>query len=193
MDSTPPRTDDPTATVCVANLPNATTEDDIRTLFSQYGAVQRVRLFSGEANRVADGLGYLELSSDEVESAIAGLDGRIFNGSIIRVSDVSGSPLAPRVSKAPSGTTPGADDEVPSNLRFYRFEVASVEKAAMPDGGKGSDWYRYVLSSGRDRITGLHRGTLEEVTAYAVSCAEDFNLRNATGKSMRTIPYIKKT
>jgi RNA recognition motif-containing protein len=178
----------------VANLPNATTEDDIRALFSQYGAVQRVRLFSGEPNRIADGLGYLDLSSEEVASAIAGLDGRIFNGSIIRVSDVSGRPGAPRVSKdRPEGTTPGPDDEASRNLRLYQYEVASVEKAAMPDGGKASDWYRYVLSSGRGQVTGLHRGTLEEVTAYAMSCAEDFNLRNATGKSTRTMAYSKKT
>lgn len=194
MESTPPRTDDPTATVCVANLPNATTEDDIRALFSEYGVVQRVRLFSDEANRVADGLGFLDLRSDDVESAIAGLDGRTFNGSIIRVSDVSGRILAPRVSKdGPAPTTQRPEDEVPSSLRLCRYEVASVEKAAMPDGGQGNDWYRYVLSSGRDRITGLHRGTLEEVTAYAMGCAEDFNLRSATGKSTRAMAYTKKT
>ena len=193
MGSTPPRNNYPTATVCVTNLPNATTEDDIRALFSQYGAVQRVRLFSGEADRVADGLGYLDLSAEEVTRAVAGLDGQVFNGSIIRVSDISGRPIAPRVAKdRPIGATLRPDGEAPSNLRLYRYEVASVEKAAMPHGGQGGDWYRYVLSSGRDRITGLHRGTLEEVTAYATSCAEDFNLRSATGKSTRAMAYSKK-
>lgn len=57
----------------------------------------------------------------------------------------------------------------------------------MPDGGQGGDWYRYVLASGPARITGFHRGTPEEVTEYAKNCAEDFNLRNATGKSTRAL------
>ena len=37
-------------TVCVwvSNLPNETSEADIQALFSQYAAVQGVRLFSGE-------------------------------------------------------------------------------------------------------------------------------------------------
>ena len=57
----------------------------------------------------------------------------------------------------------------------------------MPSGGQGGDWYRYVLASGAARITGYHRGTPEEVAAYANSCVEDFNLRNATGKSTRAL------
>lgn len=87
--------------------------------------------------------------------------------------------------------TPLQDDETPSHLLRRQFEVASVEKVAMPDGGQGADWYRYVLASGPARITGFHRGTPEEVTAYAKNCAEDFNLRNATGKSTRALASSK--
>jgi len=84
------------------------------------------------------------------------------------------------------------DNETPSNLLRRQYTVTSVEKAAMPDGTEGDDWYRYVLSCGNAHITGFHRGTLEEVTAYATNCAEDFNLRSATGKSPRTLGYTKK-
>lgn len=87
---------------------------------------------------------------------------------------------------------PTPDDETPSNLLRRRYEVASVEKAAIPNGGEGGDWYRYVLSSGRAQITGFHRGTREEVTEYAAGCAEDFNLRSATGKTTRALAYSKK-
>jgi hypothetical protein len=73
-----------------------------------------------------------------------------------------------------------------------RYEVASVEKVAMPEGGEGNDWHRYVLTSGRSRITGLHRGTLEEVTAYARGCAEEFNLRSATGKGSAAGTYTRR-
>jgi hypothetical protein len=188
-----PTTSHPTETVCIANLPAAASEADIRTLFSQYGAVQEVRLFSGEPYRRSEGSAYLDLRSDAVESAVKGLDGQVFNGSIIRVSHVSGSPPTRQVPKdRPTGHTPRTDDETPSSLLRRRYEVASVEKAAMPDGGEGGDWYRYVLLSGRARITGLHRGTLEEVTAYATACTEDFNMRSATGRSTRAMAYKKK-
>lgn len=79
------------------------------------------------------------------------------------------------------------DDSTPSPLLRRHFEVASVEKVDSPDGGQGGDWYRYVLASGPARITGYHRGTPQEVTDYAASCAADFNLRNATGKSTRAL------
>jgi hypothetical protein len=72
------------------------------------------------------------------------------------------------------------------------YEVVSVEQAEVPDGGQGSDWCRYVLSCGTSRITGLHRGTLDEVTAFATSCAEDYNLRSATGKGKAGVAYTKK-
>lgn len=99
--------------------------------------------------------------------------------------------LTPSPTTDPAAPAPPLDDETPSHLLRRQFEVASVEKADMPDGGQGGDWYRYVLASGRARITGFHRGTPEEVTAYAQNCAEDFNLRNATGKSTRALASSK--
>jgi hypothetical protein len=77
------------------------------------------------------------------------------------------------------------NDELPSISIRHLYEVSSVERADIPGDGKGKDWYRYVLSSGRSVITGFHRGSLEEVREYAAGCAEAFNLRNLTGKSSR--------
>lgn len=91
-----------------------------------------------------------------------------------------------------SAEAPPQHDVTPSPTVRFRYEVASVEKAPVPDGGQGTDWYRYVLSCGSSRITGLHRGTREEVTAYATSCAEDFNFRSTTGKSKAALAYAKK-
>jgi RNA recognition motif-containing protein len=193
MDSTSPTADDPVVTVCVRNLPDETSEADIRGLFSPYGAVHRVQLVSGKPYRRSRELGYVDLSPKDVESAISGLDGHAFNGSIIHVGLVSEEPRTSPVSKdPPSGAATCPDDERPSNLLRRRFEVASVEKAAIPAGGQGGDWYRYVLLSGNAQIAGFHRGTLEEVTAYAAGCAEEFNLRSATGKSSRVLAYRKK-
>ncbi len=63
--------------------------------------------------------------------------------------------------------------------------------SGQPLGGQDGDWYCYVLASGPARITGYHRGSPEEVTAYAQNCAEDFNMRNATGKSTRAFASSK--
>jgi hypothetical protein len=72
------------------------------------------------------------------------------------------------------------------------YAVASVEKAAMPAGTEGDDWYRYVLSGGSSRITGFHRGSRAEVEEYAIHCAEEFNLRTNRGKSARPMVPRKK-
>ena len=78
------------------------------------------------------------------------------------------------------------------NPNWHRYEVVSVEKAVMPTGTDGNDWYRYVLSSGRSRITGFHRGSLDEVKEYASNCVEEFNLRSIRGKSTRAVVPSKK-
>ena len=147
MDPMSPTTNHATTTVCVSNLPNETSEADLRELFSKYGAVKRIQLFAGEPSRRSQGFGYLDLRSDRVESAVSRLDGKVFNGSIIKVSLASETPAAPPVSvESPPGATPHPDDETPSNLLRRRYEVTSVERADMPDGGQGGDWYRYVLT-----------------------------------------------
>lgn len=92
---------------------------------------------------------------------------------------------------SPASDTLLADDATPSPLLRRHFAVASIEKVDRPDGGQEGDWYRYVLASGPARITGYHRGTPEEVAGYAESCAADFNLRNATGKSARSLASKK--
>jgi hypothetical protein len=69
--------------------------------------------------------------------------------------------------------------------------VASVERAEL-DGAQGQEWYRYVLASGRSVITGFRRGGLDEVTEYAQSCADAFNLRSLTGKGSKALGIVPK-
>ena len=58
-----------------------------------------------------------------------------------------------------------------------RYSVASVYQAQGPGGAEG-DWYRYVLEGGCSPITGLRRGSLDEVTEHANRCAQELNERN---------------
>ena len=58
------------------------------------------------------------------------------------------------------------------------YRVLSVRKTTDPALGKADYWYCYTIVSGKSCITGLHRGTLAEVTEYAEECAAAFNLRS---------------
>lgn len=97
----------------------------------------------------------------------------------------------PSIIPGPAADTLHPDNETPGPLLRRHFEVASLEKVDRPDGAQEGDWYRYVLASGPARITGYHRGTPEEVADYAANCAADFNLRNATGRSTRSLASKK--
>lgn len=74
------------------------------------------------------------------------------------------------------------------------YRVVSVNKTTDPELGKPDDWYRYTIVGGKSRITGLHRGTLAEVTEYAQECAEAFNLRSMarTAKALTWTSRNKK-
>jgi RNA recognition motif-containing protein len=64
----------------VGSLPPTTTEESLRDLFSQYGTVRSLDLkkdiFSGRCR----GIGFLEMEGHEARAAIAGLDGKSFEG-----------------------------------------------------------------------------------------------------------------
>lgn len=84
-------------------------------------------------------------------------------------------------------------EESPTPAARHAYVVVSVEQAPRPDGGQGTDWCRYVLSCGTSRITGLHRGSVDEVTAFAVGCAEGLNLRSSPARGKTGVVYARKT
>ena len=82
----------------------------------------------------------------------------------------------PTPSESGKKATPAPENSALDGFtRHYR--VASVAEAPAPGGADG-DWFRYVLEGGRSPITGLRRGTLDEVTEHAHRCAEELNERN---------------
>jgi len=45
------------------------------------------------------------------------------------------------------------------------YEIVSIQPAEPPSGGKGSNWYRYVIAfEGSNTITGCRQGSLKAVT-----------------------------
>jgi RNA recognition motif-containing protein len=69
----------------IGNLPASTSEKDIQTLFSEYGTVRSLKLVTDVFSGQCKGFGFIEMEGHEARAAIAGLDGKDFNGKPIRV------------------------------------------------------------------------------------------------------------
>lgn len=71
----------------VSNLSSETSEQDVVSLFSQYGTVRGVRLardvFSGRCR----GFCLIDMEGHEARAAMAALDGKDFNGRNLRVKE----------------------------------------------------------------------------------------------------------
>ena len=72
----------------VGNLSFGSTEEDIRALFEQYGAIERVNLVKDRDTGQSRGFAFVEMSgNDEAKRAIAGLDGKELNGRSLKVNE----------------------------------------------------------------------------------------------------------
>jgi len=69
----------------VGSLPPTTTEESLEALFSEYGKVHSVRLVKDLFTGVCKGFGFLEMEGHEARAAIAGLDGKSFEGNSLKV------------------------------------------------------------------------------------------------------------
>jgi RNA recognition motif-containing protein len=70
----------------IGNLPASANEQDIQNLFSEFGTVRSFKLvmdiFSGQCK----GFGFVEMEGHEARAAIAGLNGKDFNGQPMKVN-----------------------------------------------------------------------------------------------------------
>ncbi len=73
--------------IFVGNLAYTATEEDLTSVFSEYGTVKRVQLPSDRETGRKRGFGFVEMSSDaEEESAIEALDGAEWMGRDLKVN-----------------------------------------------------------------------------------------------------------
>jgi len=70
----------------VGNLPASTKDKDVIELFSQYGKVRSLKLASDVFTSQCKGFGFIEMEGHEARAAIAGLDGKDFNGKPLKVN-----------------------------------------------------------------------------------------------------------
>jgi RNA recognition motif-containing protein len=71
----------------VSNLSFHTTDEDLNTLFSQFGAVTSAKVISDRDTGRSRGFGFVEMSSEEEgKKAIAGLNNKEIEGRAMSVS-----------------------------------------------------------------------------------------------------------
>ncbi len=66
------------------------------------------------------------------------------------------------------------------------YEIVSVRPAKPPPGGKGSNWYRYVIAfEGTNNIHGCRQGGLKAVTRAVEEIVAQLNERQRLGRSTK--------
>jgi len=70
----------------IGNLPASTSEEDIQHLFSEFGTVRSTKLVMDVFSGQCKGFGFIEMEGHEARAAIAGLNGKEFNGRPIKVN-----------------------------------------------------------------------------------------------------------
>ena len=77
------------------------------------------------------------------------------------------------------------------------YEIVSIQQAEPPPGGKGSNWYRYVIAyEGTNTIHGCRQGGLNAVTRAVEEMVAQMNeryLTRSTKTSRVDITLKKKT
>jgi len=83
--------------IYVGNLNYGTTAEGLEGLFSRFGDVAGVTLVSDRETQRPRGFGFVEMVSDEsAAQAITGLDGKEFEGRLLRVNEAVNKPRPPR-------------------------------------------------------------------------------------------------
>lgn len=74
--------------IFVGNLDFAATEDEVRTLFEDFGAVERAAIVRDRDTGRSRGFGFVEMTVDaEADAAIAALNGRELKGRALKVNE----------------------------------------------------------------------------------------------------------
>ena len=98
--------------IFVGNLSFRMTEDELQTLFTNYGQVSSVRIIKDRDSGLSKGFGFVEMAdSTEATSAIDQLNGQEILGRAIRVNEAQAKP---------EGRSNDRDGGPPDNRRSFR-------------------------------------------------------------------------
>jgi len=83
--------------IYVGNLPYASTEEEVKTLFEQFGKVVSVKIIMDKFSGKSKGFGFVEMEDEATsESAIEALNNSEFQGNNLRVSKARAPERRPR-------------------------------------------------------------------------------------------------
>lgn len=85
--------------IYVGNLPFSATEEELRTLFEQYGAVHSVKLINDRETGRPRGFGFVEMDPSEAAAAIQQLNDTDMGGRALRINEAQ--ERAPRPPRRP--------------------------------------------------------------------------------------------
>ena len=71
----------------IGNLSFQTTESDVRAAFEQYGTVESVAIIIDRDTGRSKGFGFVEMSEEDANKAIAGLSGPQLDGRALTVNE----------------------------------------------------------------------------------------------------------
>jgi RNA recognition motif-containing protein len=81
--------------IYVGNLPFSATEEELRTLFEQHGAVHSVKLISDRETGRPRGFGFVEMDPAPAAQAIERLNGTDMGGRPLRINEAQERPPRP--------------------------------------------------------------------------------------------------
>lgn len=73
--------------IFVGNMPYSATEDELRKVFEEYGAVESTAIITDRETGRPRGFAFVEMADADAEAAIEGLDGKEFGGRPLRVNE----------------------------------------------------------------------------------------------------------
>jgi RNA recognition motif-containing protein len=74
--------------VYVGNLSYSTTEDGLRTLFTEFGAIEEVKLITDRYSGRSKGFAFVEMGTDEeAQAAITALNGKVVDDRELKVAE----------------------------------------------------------------------------------------------------------
>ena len=184
-------------TIYVGNLSYQTTEEDLVSVFAEYGRVRRVQLPIDHKTTRIHGFAFVEMSSEaEEQAAVDALDGSEWRGRDLKVDKVkpressiawssgnttviSGSPSAESQSE-PQKSSLGSDKWVESN----GLEVAS-------GASQETDFPKQQTESTGSELKIVLKGSLEDISKTDLVILVD-RLRKLSGDSSLSIIHVEQ-
>lgn len=80
-------------TLYVGNLPWSLTQDELQALFAPHGRIQSVRIITEKETGRSKGFGFVEMEADDVEQAIAAMNGTQVGGRPLVVNEAQSKPV----------------------------------------------------------------------------------------------------